>query len=188
MSALPNPLISREEYLRTERIAPFQSESRGGRLVAMAGTTRDHSRIVTNITSTLHSQLRDCCCNNYSTGLRVGVRSGDRYLHPDAVVTCGEEIFEDGQLDTLVNLVVVIEVLSPSTEAHDRGEISRLSVDRDAQGISVDHALVPAVRNLPTPGRRCMTLSILGILAGSAHARIHRLHACARGRLLQSQH
>jgi Uma2 family endonuclease len=54
--------------------------------------------------------------------MRVSVRGGQFYLYPDVVVTCGQERFEDGVFDTLLNPVVIIEVLSSSTEAYDRGE------------------------------------------------------------------
>src|SRR4051812_5144260 len=122
MSALTTPRITPQEYLRRERLAEFRSEYRGGRVVAMAGASRIHNRIVTNLTSTLNTQLRDRPCNNYANDLRVSVRGGEHYLYPDVVVTCGREAFEDDQFDSLVNPIVIIEVLSCSTEADDRGE------------------------------------------------------------------
>jgi Uma2 family endonuclease len=122
MSALPLPLVSPQEYLRRERLAPFRSEYRGGRVVAMAGASRIHNRIVTNISTSLDLQLRDRSCNNYSNDMRVSVRGGKGFSYPDVVVTCGQEVFEDHHRDTLVNPIVIIEVLSPSTEAYDRGE------------------------------------------------------------------
>src|SRR5690349_746408 len=87
----------------------------------MAGTRRNHSPIVINLLSSLGLQLPGRPRNNYSEEGRVSVRGGDRYLYPDIVVTCGEEQFEDNYIDTLVNPVVIIEVLSPSMEAYDRG-------------------------------------------------------------------
>jgi Uma2 family endonuclease len=122
MATAPVPHVIPQEYLRRERLAEFRSEFLDGRIVAMAGTTRKHSRIITNLSTTLDVQLRDRPCNVYTADLRVSVRGGDAYLYPDVVVTCGEETFEDDQFDTLVNPAVVIEVLSPSTEAYDRGE------------------------------------------------------------------
>lgn len=53
--------------------------------------------------------------------MRISVQNGARYLYPDIVVTCGEEEFEDEKTDTLLNPLVIVEVLSPSTEAYDRG-------------------------------------------------------------------
>jgi Uma2 family endonuclease len=88
----------------------------------MAGASRNHNRIVTNLVRSLDTQLLERPCNTYSSDLRVSVRGGEHYLYPDVAVTCGEEIFEDGELDILVNPLVVIEVLSAATEAYDRGE------------------------------------------------------------------
>jgi Uma2 family endonuclease len=122
MSTAPVPDISPQEYLRRERLAPFRSEYLGGRVVARQGADRVHCRILSNLPTTIGNQLRDRPCNCYSSALRVSVRGGERYFYPDLVVTCGEETFEDGEMDTLVNPVVIIEVLSPSTEAFDRGK------------------------------------------------------------------
>ena len=122
MSAIPLTLISREEYLRRERLATTRSEYHRGLVVAMAGTSRNHNRIVTNISTSLDVQLRERPCNLYSNEMRVSVLGGERYLYPDIVVTCGQEAFEDDVIDTLLNPLVIIEVLSPSTEAYDRGE------------------------------------------------------------------
>lgn len=87
----------------------------------MSGASRIHNRIVSNLARSLGNQLSDRPCNHYSNDLRVSVRGGESYLYPDVVVTCGQEQFEDGQLDTLVNPIMVIEVLSPTTEGYDRG-------------------------------------------------------------------
>jgi Uma2 family endonuclease len=126
MSAVPVATVSRAEYLRQERLARFRSEYHRGRVVAMAGTSRVHNRIVTNLSTSLDIQLRARDCNVYSTDLRVSVRGGEHYVYPDVVVTCGQEQYEDSELDILVNPLVVIEVLSDSTEAYDRGEKFRL--------------------------------------------------------------
>ena len=54
--------------------------------------------------------------------MRVSILGGRRYVYPDIVVTCGQELFEDNIRDTLTNPIVIIEILSESTEAYDRGE------------------------------------------------------------------
>jgi Uma2 family endonuclease len=122
MSALPATVISPAEYLRRERLAETRSEYHRGQIVAMSGATRFHIRIITNLISTLDQQLRDRPCNVYSNDLRVSIRGGEHYVYPDVIVTCGEEKFEDDQFDCLMSPIVVIEILSPSTEAYDRGE------------------------------------------------------------------
>jgi Uma2 family endonuclease len=122
MSALPVTAVSPAEYLRRERLAEFRNEYHGGEIVAMSGANREHNQIVVNITIALGFQLRDRPCSNYSNDMRVSVRGGERYYYPDIVVTCGQEEFEDGEQDTLVNPLVIMEVLSPSTERFDRGK------------------------------------------------------------------
>lgn len=114
-------VISREDYLRLERQADYKSEYHKGQVFAMAGASRNHNRIVTNVSTALDLQLRSRDCNNYSSDMRVSILNGERYLYPDIVVTCGVEEFEDDHKDSLLNPIIIIEVLSPSTEAYDRG-------------------------------------------------------------------
>ncbi len=112
------------EYLRREALAEHRSEFDEGRVIAMAGASRNHNQIVLNIAGALNSALRDRPCNVYSTDLRVAVQTGSRYFYPDVVIACGKEEYQtDAEpLASLLNPVAVIEVLSPSTEARDRGE------------------------------------------------------------------
>lgn len=123
MSSIPKTLLTEEEYLAIERQAEFRSEFYNGEMFALAGATRRHNRIVTNLVTALDNQLRERPCNVYSSDLRVRIQSTGLFTYPDVVVTCGEEMFvDDGQSDILVNPTVVIEVLSDSTEAYDRGK------------------------------------------------------------------
>lgn len=121
MSAIPVPRMSPAEYLRRERLAEHKSEYQRGWIFAMSGASRFHNRIASNLNATLHQQLREGPCRTYVSDLRVSVRGGEAYLYPDIVVTCGKEVFEDEQGDTLLNPVIIIEILSPSTESRDRG-------------------------------------------------------------------
>jgi Uma2 family endonuclease len=111
-----------EEYLARERLAERKSEYRAGRIVAMSGVSRAHNRITVNLGSELNQQLRRGPCEVYVADMRVRVSRTGLYTYPDVVAACGDIQFEDDQVDTLLNPVVVIEVLSPSTEAYDRGE------------------------------------------------------------------
>jgi Uma2 family endonuclease len=122
MSAVPPSIVTREEYLRQERLAPSKSEYHQGKVVAMAGATRIHNQIAGNIYASLRTQLKGRRCRNYISDMRVSVRGGERYLYPDGVVTCGPEHYEESKQDSLMNPLVIIEVLSPSTEAYDRGD------------------------------------------------------------------
>jgi Uma2 family endonuclease len=122
MSSDPETLLTEERYLAIERQAEFRSEFYEGAMFAMAGASRRHNRIVTNLVTALDIQLRDHPCNVYSSDMRVKVSSTGLFTYPDLVVTCGEEMFADDEQDILLNPLVIVEVLSASTEAYDRGK------------------------------------------------------------------
>jgi Uma2 family endonuclease len=88
-------------------------------MFAIAGANRRHNRIVTNVASALDIQTKERPCNVYSNDLRVLIPGTGLYTY--VVVTCGDEQYTDEHQDTLLNPVVIIEVLSDSTEAYDRG-------------------------------------------------------------------
>ena len=96
----------------------------------MAGESLDHGSICTNITGQLYSQLRGKDCQVFSKDTKVESRPTPQtshttrgsYSYPDLVVVCGELKFHDEHHDVLLNPTVIIEVLSPATEASDRGE------------------------------------------------------------------
>lgn len=122
MSSDPQTLLTEEEYLALDRQAEFRSEYFAGEMFATAGASRRHNRIVTNLVVALDLQLRERACNVYSNDMRVKVQTTGLFTYPDVVVTCGEEKFIDGENDVLLNPLVIIEVLSDSTEASDRGK------------------------------------------------------------------
>ncbi len=123
MSAEPQPQRhwTVEEYLAYERQAEFRHELIGGEIVAMSGASRIHGRISWDIAGALHPQLASGDCEGFVSDMRVRIPMTERYTYPDIVVVCGEARFEDDELDTLVNPALIIEILSPSTEDHDRG-------------------------------------------------------------------
>ncbi|WP_395145054.1 Uma2 family endonuclease [Armatimonas sp.] len=110
-----------EEYLRLERATEFKSEYINGEIYAMAGVSREHSLIVTNLGAALHSRLRGRPCETHLTDLRVSVPDTRLYTYPDALVICGDPVFVDDIFDTVTNPIAIFEVLSPSTEGYDRG-------------------------------------------------------------------
>ncbi len=115
-------IFTPEEYLARERKALDKSEYRDGRIYAMPGASRKHNLITGNTLAELHVQLRNRVCEVYPSDMRVKVSSTGTYTYPDVVVVCEEPQFEDSYFDTLLNPTVLIEVLSPSTAAYDRGE------------------------------------------------------------------
>lgn len=121
MSTQPKRRYTPEEYLALERQGQFRSEYVNGEIYAMSGASREHNVIAVNVTRELSNQLRQGPCEVYTADMRVMVDETGMYAYPDVVVSCGEPEFEDRQVDTLLNPTVIVEVLSPSTEAYDRG-------------------------------------------------------------------
>ena len=121
-AAVQSSYLTPEAYLILEREATTKSEYFNGQIYAMAGASREHNLVAGNIFGELRSQLRTRACETYINDMRVKVLPTERYTYPDVVVVCDEPRFEDAELDTLLNPTVLIEVLSPSTEAYDRGE------------------------------------------------------------------
>jgi Uma2 family endonuclease len=121
MSTQPIPRLSPQQYLARERAAAFKSEYFQGETFAMAGASREHNLIVANLVREIGNALKDSDCEVYPSDLRLKITASGLYTYPDVTIAYGEPKFEDDQLDTLLNPVVLIEVLSESTEAYDRG-------------------------------------------------------------------
>ena len=119
MASLPQVRYTPEQYLEMDRKAEHRSEYVNGEILAMAGASGVHNRITLNIGAALTALLRGTPCEPFTSDLRVAV-SPTRYTYPDVVVACGGPQFLDGQLDTLTNPVIIMEVLSPTTESDDR--------------------------------------------------------------------
>ena len=122
MSALQKQFYTPEEYLEMERRAEYKSEYFAGEIVAMAGAKRKHNLIAVNVTASLYVQLRGKPCEVYANDMKVQADKEKQFSYPDVVVVCGEPQFRDDEDDVLQNPTVIVEVLSPSTEACDRGE------------------------------------------------------------------
>lgn len=103
-----------------ERRAEHKSEYLAGQIIAMAGASRAHYLIVTNVAASLTTQLENRDCEVYSSDMRVRTPDTNLYTYPDVVVVCGEPQFEDSAFDTLLNPTLIVEALSPSTETKDR--------------------------------------------------------------------
>jgi Uma2 family endonuclease len=115
------PDLTEKEYLEIERQAEYKSEFFEGQMFAMSGASRAHNLIVANLIFTLVLQLKNTPCQVYPSDMRVRVQENGLYTYPDVIVACGEEEFDDEHQDTLTNPLLIIEVLSKSTEAYDRG-------------------------------------------------------------------
>lgn len=122
MSSLPDYYLSPEEYLTLERRAESKSEYVDGVMYATAGRSERHNLIAANVIITLGAQLRDSPCRVYPSDLKVRVPGSRRFFYPDVSIVCGETQFADDEQDVVLNPSVVVEVLSESTAAFDRGE------------------------------------------------------------------
>lgn len=110
-----------EEYLALEEKAEFRSEYDDGIIAAMAGGTINHARITRNIDRAFGLKLKNTC-ESLTSDVRVRVENYRKFYYPDVLVICGEPIFYNNRNDTITNPVLIVEVLSESTEAKDRGE------------------------------------------------------------------
>ncbi|HEX8068366.1 MAG TPA: Uma2 family endonuclease [Pyrinomonadaceae bacterium] len=122
--SLPRPLptFPAEEYQWLERGSELRHEYLDGLVYAMAGESLAHSTICFNLAALIGPQLRGTPCRGFSPNMKVRTGTGRLYAYPDQMIVCGEPKFHDKQRDVLLNPTVIIEVLSPSTEAYDRGE------------------------------------------------------------------
>jgi Uma2 family endonuclease len=121
MSAQAQPRLTAEQYLAAERAAEFKHEYYNGRMYARCGGSFEHCQISGNIIAELHSRLRKRPCAVGSSDLRLCVAPDGLYTYADVLVISGDPRFADDQNDTLLNPALIVEVLSPSTEAYDRG-------------------------------------------------------------------
>ena len=114
--------ITETEYLDLERHAEFKSEFFAGEVFPMSGGTPLHSQIATNLAAELRNQLKGKRCVPYNSDLRLKVEATGLLTYPDLSVVCGPLQLATGTDDTVVNPTVIVEVLSDSTEAYDRGK------------------------------------------------------------------
>jgi Uma2 family endonuclease len=123
MSIQARPRLTPEEYLAVERAAESKSEFVDGLMRAVPPANPDHVLITCNVAAELHAQTKARPCRIYLALLRVKVSDTGFYTYPDVMAVWGESRFEDdGHRDTLINPTLIVEVLSPTTEAYDRGE------------------------------------------------------------------
>ncbi len=122
MSTSPTVFISPDEYLERERHAIGKSEYLRGEIFAMSGASRRHVRLEKNVLVAFDRLLEGKGCETYGSNMRVRVSPVGLYTYPDVTVTCGEEQFLDAEVDTLLNPLLIVEVLSKSTSSYDRGE------------------------------------------------------------------
>jgi len=110
-----------EDFLAFERESETKHEFYDGQIFAMAGTSAAHNVICMNLARMVGNGVLGKPCRTFGMDLRVHVSPNGFFTYPDLIVVCGEPVYFDTAFDTLVNPKVIVEVLSPSTEAYDRG-------------------------------------------------------------------
>ncbi len=112
--------FSIEEYLQREERAEFKSEYIDGRILPMTGGTTNHNQIALNIATQLNFAFKQRDCRVYMGDVRLWIPEKRIFTYPDVMVIPGEPIYFENRHDTILNPVVIVEVLSPSTENYDR--------------------------------------------------------------------
>jgi Uma2 family endonuclease len=113
--------ITPQEYLAIERQAETKSEYLRGEMFAMSGASHAHTRIKDNLARHAANQLESGPCQVLKSDMRVNVNVTGLYTYPDVAIVCDKPQFEDEVFDTLLNPLIIVEVLSDSTERYDRG-------------------------------------------------------------------
>jgi Uma2 family endonuclease len=121
MASLPDAPLTEEQYLLIEREAEFKSEFHDGRMNAMAGASPNHALLTSSMIAQLYRQM-PATCRVFSSDLRIKVAPTGLYTYPDCSVICGDLQTYSDQKDVVTNPLLIVEVLSPSTEGYDRGK------------------------------------------------------------------
>lgn len=122
MSAIPKTYFTEDEYLALERETDYRSEYYRGEIFAMAGASNEHNLIVNNLNFHLFTHLRGRGCRMYTFEMRLRINATRLYTYPDGMIVCGKSLYADEHVDTIVNPLILIEVLSDSTESYDKGK------------------------------------------------------------------
>lgn len=114
--------ISISEYFEMEEKSDIRHEYYKGEIFAFAGASINHGRIIGNINSKFLQKLANKNCESFSSDLKVRIEEVDLFTYPDILVICDKPEFYKDRDDTVLNPVLIIEVLSGSTKNYDRGE------------------------------------------------------------------
>ncbi len=122
MGAIPSPNLTPEQFLAFERAGKSKNEYQQGVMYAMSGASMRHVRLTRNLLTLLDQALDNHPCEPFGNDLRLWIEKSRVFTYPDILVICGKPATIDHELDTVTNPTLLVEVLSPSTEAYDRGK------------------------------------------------------------------
>ncbi len=112
---------SKEEYLEMEAAADYKSEYHNGEIFAMSGGSPNHSKICFNLNRRVGEAIDNKDCYGFESNMKLAIEKSNSYVYPDLMVVCGDVELAENTSDAITNPVLIIEVLSPSTESFDRG-------------------------------------------------------------------
>jgi Uma2 family endonuclease len=118
MASLSTPPLTEDEYLRLDRQAETKSEFHDGQMLAMAGGSLNHSLLANSIGALLDRQVPPGC-RVFNADLRIKISASRAYTYADCSVVCGEPQLPSDQQDSVLNPLLIVEVLSPSSESYD---------------------------------------------------------------------
>ncbi|MBR8832622.1 MAG: Uma2 family endonuclease [Stigonema ocellatum SAG 48.90 = DSM 106950] len=116
------PTLTPDEYRAIEETSVERHEYRNGEMIAMPGGSEAHSAIASNVLIYLGLLLRDTDFRLYNSDLRIWIPKFNHGTYADILVLHGKPEFNGNRTDEILNPLLIVEVLSPSTEAYDRGE------------------------------------------------------------------
>jgi Uma2 family endonuclease len=119
MSLQSNSRIHFDDWLAATQ---GRTEFVDGEIFAMAGGSEAHNLIAANVVGELHGRFKGRPCYVYTSDMKVRIESANLGAYPDAIAVCGERLFWDEHKDVVINPALIVELLSDSTEAYDRGD------------------------------------------------------------------
>jgi Uma2 family endonuclease len=120
MTSAP-PYVTVEEYFLLEESAAEKYEYVEGKVTAMAGASKEHNQILSNLIREVGNYLKGKECDIFPSDFRVTTPSGECYFYPDATIVCGDAQMKPEVFDTLINPIVIFEIISESTRTIDKG-------------------------------------------------------------------
>ena len=123
MPAVPKlDYLTPEEYLAIERHAEYKSEYVDGVMYAMAGGSPRHNLVSGSIHTLINVHLWESPCKVFNSEMKVRVPSSRKYHYPDVTIVCEKPEYADDEKDVLLNPLLIVEVLSKSTQGYDKGK------------------------------------------------------------------
>ena len=162
--AVSSALIAPQEYLRLEREAEFRHEFVAGVLCEMAGASRNHVEIQVALVIEIGKSLSGRKCRVLGSDVKVWIATREAYYYPDLTISCPPNFIDEAS-GVIDNPTVILEVLSPSTKAIDRGQ--KFSDYRTLPSL-MDYVLVDSEsRSVEVYSRESLTWTVRRHTAGS---------------------